>query len=152
MAKQKKHKKEYIQEVETLDEAMNCGYICLKYFLKNHTMKTLLFLFVIFGFGGYVANDYLTSRRVNIEEAKPLQPQTHSSTFSIMPQAHAQDLAVHKNEIRVNGNYYGNMDTNYIAYVMENGENVFIYDKRTDYAIKVAIPRLRGDFKQQKKY
>jgi hypothetical protein len=111
------------------------------YFLKHHTMKTILAIMLICGANIYVVFDYLRSDKITVEKLKPL-----TSSISIFPELYAGG----ENPIILDGKYYGENDVNYLIYKIKGSNEIIIYNKYLKTGFKYNIPALE-DFKQLKR-
>ena len=119
MAKKRVHKKT-IPDAKTEREAIDYMMAAIAYFLRKHTIKTLMFMGLLFGAPGYVFVDWYTTDRVGVEVAKPI-----GSNFEIMPQAYAGG-----EPIILNGKTWGYKSPRYEAWVLDDNR-ILVYDKET---------------------
>ena len=121
---------------------MDCLMQGIGFFLRTHTVKTLLFFALVFGAPGYVVIDWYTSTRTSVQDAKPI-----GSEFSLMPQAYAGG----EEPIILNGKTWGYKSTRYDAWVLNWGGAILVYDKETKAdPIIVRIEGAEDKFKRSK--
>jgi hypothetical protein len=129
---------DHVVEVQDSNEAINFMFAGLKYFLINHTFKTLLALLLICGSSLYVVVDYYTSRKSSVKTAEPI-----SSTFSLTPQAFADQ----KNPIVISGKTYGYYNADIEVWKEYGSDRFLVHNKETGAIYWVEVQDLTKSLK-----
>ena len=138
-----------LTEAKSKSEAMNFIFIGLKYFLINHTIKTVLVIMaMLFGllYAGY---QYYATDKVEIRDAVPL---SEVRSFSIMPEALAATAKQEADDIIINGKIYGKFDTNYQIWKMKDKNAFLILDKRSGQPFIMDLSGVTKMQQQEERY
>jgi len=125
-----------LTEAQNVDEAMNYIFLGFKYFLKNHTYKTVLLIVGMFiGFIGFFGR-YLTSDTINIiddikPKARPTGMVIQSNPFLLYAQDKSRQSVAEEFMIVFDGDYYGQQDANWEVRKLEGEDAILVYNKRT---------------------
>lgn len=110
-------------------EAWDMAMLSLSYFLKHHTLKTGAVIVLACGslLMGWV--NYLTTNKVSLKEAVPVDAAPVGMKFELMPQAYAGGQP-----ITINGKVYGYLDASFEVWKLA-GENTFLVHNKKSGAI-----------------
>ena len=159
-SKKKKQLDVLLTEAKTTSEAMNFIFVGFKFFLMNHPAKTMtVVLLMLFG-PAYVAYQYYTSDTVKTMDAEPTgKVATHSSNFSLMPEALAEDATLlyqDSDDIIINGQIYGKFDPEFTKNVtiwkLKDQPVLLLHDKRGGKPFKIDLSGVSKMQQQEQMY
>jgi hypothetical protein len=146
-----RRKRKTIIQVNSMQEACNAIAAGIIYFLKTHTLKTVLVLGFLMSGPAYIAWDWATSYRVQIKEALPIQEaKPVSANFSLMPSAIAGETLC-KDSILIHGFYYGCWDKSFILYVVKDQGRIIVHDENTQKTYDTYFPYFKEQRMKQSK-
>lgn len=127
-----------LTEAQTTEEAVNYIFIGFKFFLLNHTKKTLLVIFgVLLGLSMFF-KDYITTDRIKImDEVKPIASQP-TSLLSNPFMLYAQEKG--DKFIEFDGKAYATWDQEWEIKKIKGVDAVLIFNKQTKGVRKVELP------------
>jgi energy-converting hydrogenase Eha subunit C len=117
------------------------------FFLRTHTMKTLLVLALVAGGVVYVVFDYLTTNKVKVAPADPIG-ETRGLEISLVPRAFALEQQ-RGDPIKINGRLYGFSDPSYRIYKLIDQDAILVQDLQGGTVVRMEIPAIRRDQMKQ---
>lgn len=129
------------------EEAWEMLTMGLIFFLRKHTLKTLVVLAILCGGVVYVVMDYVTTTKADVQKAVPIG---ESVEMSLMPRAYGAETAVGGEPIIIKGKTYGYADPMVKVWKLNYGDVFLVWNMRTDEVVTVRMSTDGDMFKKAK--